>query len=110
MVCVAKGPSPRAGQTMLPPMQFQEWCARLQLPPATCTLIARLRVTPPTRRVQSRAGNVSGRYPSRPSRSNEQIFYGKQESLLAPKEYKMPYQAKKQCVAQDSTGYSPDGA
>jgi putative transposase len=50
---------------MLPPMQFQEWCARLQLPPATCTLIARLRVTPPARRVQSRAGNVSGRYPSR---------------------------------------------
>jgi SnoaL-like domain len=34
-----------------------------------------------------------------PSRSNKQIFYGKQESLLAPKEPKMPYQAKKQCIA-----------
>src|SRR5262245_21336000 len=30
----------------------------------------------------------------RPSRSNEQIFYGKQESLLAPKEHKVPFQAK----------------
>jgi len=34
-----------------------------------------------------------------PPRSNEQIFYGKQEDPLAPKEHKMPYQAKKQCVA-----------
>jgi len=50
---------------MLSPTQFQQWCARLQLPPATRTLIARLRALPPSRRVQSRAGNVSGRYPSR---------------------------------------------
>jgi hypothetical protein len=42
---------------MLPPMQFQEWCARLQLPPATCTLIARLRVTPP--RGECRAGRAT---------------------------------------------------
>src|SRR5438552_12305500 len=33
-----------------------------------------------------------------PSRSNEQIFYGKQEDPRAPKEHKMPYHAKKQCV------------
>src|SRR6266702_528604 len=34
-----------------------------------------------------------------PSRSNERIFYGKQEEPLAPKEHMMPYKAKKQCVA-----------
>ena len=34
-----------------------------------------------------------------PSRSNEQIFYGKQEEPLAPKKHMMPYKAKKQCVA-----------
>jgi putative transposase len=50
---------------MLQPSQFQQWCQRLQLPPATCDLIARLRTAPPARRVQSRAHNVSGRYPSR---------------------------------------------
>jgi len=50
---------------MLSPAQFQQWCTQLQLPPATRTLIARLRTLPPSRRVQSRAGNVSGRYPSR---------------------------------------------
>jgi len=38
-------------------------------------------------------------FPDWPSRSNEQIFYGKQGNPLAPKEHKMPYQAKKQCVA-----------
>jgi putative transposase len=50
---------------MLDPAQFQHWCQRLQLPPTTCDLIARLRAAPPARRVQSRAQNVSGRYPSR---------------------------------------------
>ena len=34
-----------------------------------------------------------------PSRSNEQIFYGKREGPLAPKEHKMRYHTKKQCVA-----------
>ena len=38
---------------MLQPSQFQQWCQRLQLPPATCALIARLRTAPPARRVQS---------------------------------------------------------
>jgi putative transposase len=50
---------------MLDPAQFQHWCQQLQLPPTTCDLIARLRAAPPARRVQSRAQNVSGRYPSR---------------------------------------------
>jgi putative transposase len=50
---------------MLAPSQFQQWCQRLQLPPTTCDLITRLRAAPPARRVQSRAHNVSGRYPSR---------------------------------------------
>jgi putative transposase len=50
---------------MLDPSQFQQWCQRLQLPPTTCDLITRLRTAPPARRVQSRAENVSGRYPSR---------------------------------------------
>ncbi len=50
---------------MLDPSQFQQWCQRLQLPPTTCDLITRLRTAPPARHVQSRAHNVSGRYPSR---------------------------------------------
>jgi hypothetical protein len=45
-----------------------------------------------------------------PSRSNAQIFYGKLEDSLTPKEHKMPYQTKKQWVAQESTGHARHGA
>src|SRR6266851_4084354 len=45
--------------------QFKQWCEALQLPAQTVDLIARIRFSPPARRVQGRAGNVSGTYPSR---------------------------------------------
>ncbi len=47
------------------PAEFEQWCRALQLAPTTCDLIASMRVTPPARRVSSRAHNVSGAYPSR---------------------------------------------
>ena len=47
------------------PLEFQQWCRELQLPPSTCDLIADIRMAPPARRVTSRANNVSGAYPSR---------------------------------------------
>ncbi len=49
---------------MLTPSEFHQWCQKLQLPAATCDLIARIRFSPPARRVQGRFGNVSGLYPS----------------------------------------------
>src|SRR5438128_2289398 len=45
--------------------QFQQWYEALHFPAQTIDLIARIRFSPPTRRVQGRAGNVSGTYPSR---------------------------------------------
>src|SRR3989442_4137109 len=45
--------------------EFHQWCQKLQLPAATSDLIARIRYSPPTRRVQGRAGNVTGLYPSK---------------------------------------------
>lgn len=45
--------------------QFVQWCENLQLTEQTIQQIAQIRNSPPSRRVQSRAGNVSGRYPSR---------------------------------------------
>lgn len=47
------------------PSEFQHWCQTLQLPPATCELMDAIRSAPPSRRVQGRASNVSGTYPSR---------------------------------------------
>ena len=44
---------------------FDDWCLRLGLPDETKKLIAHIRASPPSRRVRSAAGNVSGRYPSK---------------------------------------------
>jgi transposase InsO family protein len=44
---------------------FEDWCLHLGLPEETKKLIAHIRASPPIRRVQSAAGNVSGRYPSK---------------------------------------------
>jgi putative transposase len=45
--------------------EFHDWCRKLWLEASTCDLIARIRFSPPARRVQGRAGNVCGTYPSR---------------------------------------------
>src|SRR4051794_12905345 len=50
---------------MLSQDEFAAWCRQLQLTDATSAIIAQIRGSPPARRVQSRRGNVSGRYPSR---------------------------------------------
>lgn len=47
------------------PSEFQNWCQKLQLNAATHEIIATIRSAPPARRVQGRALNVSGAYPSR---------------------------------------------
>ncbi len=44
---------------------FEQWCQRLALSEQTRTLIAHIRSSPPSRLVQSAAGNMSGRYPSK---------------------------------------------
>ena len=45
--------------------EFQCWCQALHLPAETVDLIARRRFSPPARRTQARALNVSGLFPSR---------------------------------------------
>ena len=50
---------------MLTQKDFQQWNLRLQWNQTTTKVIAEIRAAPPTRRVRSRGGNVSGRYPSR---------------------------------------------
>jgi putative transposase len=50
---------------MLSDEAFEHWCQGLALPEQTKALIAHIRASPPARRVQSAAGNVSGRYPSK---------------------------------------------
>src|SRR5262249_84842 len=50
---------------MLTQQEFELWCEHLKFPSAIQSLIARIRAAEPARRVKSRAGNVSGRYPSR---------------------------------------------
>ncbi len=50
---------------MLSNESFERWCQRLHLPEQARTIITRIRTSPPSRRVQGRAGNVSGQYPSR---------------------------------------------
>ncbi len=46
------------------PREFERWCQTLKLPAATVESIAEIRSAPPSRRVQGRASNVSGTYPS----------------------------------------------
>jgi len=50
---------------MMQAAAFDQWCHRLALSPGTREFIARLRASPPVRRVQGRAQNVSGTYASR---------------------------------------------
>jgi putative transposase len=56
---------PYEERTLLNPSQFQQWCRARQFSGETVDLIARIRFSPPARRVQGRAGNVYGTYPSR---------------------------------------------
>jgi putative transposase len=49
---------------MLTDDEFQQWCQRLQISPETQAIIARIRSSPPVRKVRGRANNVSGKYPS----------------------------------------------
>ena len=49
---------------MLTSEQFRDWCLKLNLSEQATILIEQIRSSPPSRRVQSRRGNVSGRYPS----------------------------------------------
>ena len=46
------------------PREFEQWCQTLKLPAAAIESIAKIRSAPPSRRVQGRASNVSGTYPS----------------------------------------------
>lgn len=50
---------------MLSDEDFVQWCRQLDLSEQAQTVVAQIRSAPPARRVQSAAGNVSGRYPSR---------------------------------------------
>src|SRR5215831_7783706 len=50
---------------MMQAAAFDQWCQRLGLGPETRACLARLRASPPVRRVQGRAQNVSGTYASR---------------------------------------------
>ena len=50
---------------MLTSSQFRDWCINLNLSESATEQIQQIRSSPPSRRVQSRRGNVSGRYPSR---------------------------------------------
>ncbi len=48
----------------LNPREFEQWCQTLKLSAAAIESIAKIRSAPPSRRVQGRASNVSGTYPS----------------------------------------------
>jgi putative transposase len=50
---------------MLSDEAFVQWCQQLALSEEARIIITRIRTSPPSRRVQGRAGNVSGQYPSR---------------------------------------------
>lgn len=50
---------------MLDVKSFDNWCQSLGLDQTTRSVIERVRSSPPSRRVQSGRGNVSGNYPSR---------------------------------------------
>src|SRR5579863_3534500 len=43
---------------------FRAWCSHLKIEPETESYIQRIRESEPERKVQSRASNLSGRYPS----------------------------------------------
>ncbi len=45
-------------------LEFRKWCLKLNLSPACRDVIAKIRDSPPSRRVKGRARNVSGAYPS----------------------------------------------
>lgn len=45
--------------------EYSSWCQFLKLSPEAIELINTIRTAPPSRRVQGRAGNVSGTYPSK---------------------------------------------
>ncbi len=49
---------------MLTSEKFCDWCIKLNLNEQAIQEILQIRSSPPSRRVQSRRGNVSGRYPS----------------------------------------------
>jgi putative transposase len=51
--------------TVMDQTQFQHYCRQHNLNAETCDLLARIRNSPPVRRVRGRAGNVSGFFPSR---------------------------------------------
>jgi putative transposase len=51
--------------TRMTPAAFEQWCHALALSPSTRDYLSTIRGRPPIRRVTSRAGNVSGTYPSR---------------------------------------------
>src|SRR5260370_36149254 len=50
---------------MLNAAKFQQWCLRLHLTPQASEVVARVRSSPPARRVGSRGNSVSGIYASR---------------------------------------------
>lgn len=50
---------------MISPTQLQRYCQELALPSQATEFLARIRQSDPVRRVQGRAGNVSGFYSSR---------------------------------------------
>jgi putative transposase len=58
---------------MLTDAAFEQWCHQLALSEQARQLIARIRSSPPSRLVQGRAGNVSGRYPSQKMRCTIQF-------------------------------------
>lgn len=46
------------------PEAFHIWCQRFGLTSETEALLASIRSSPPVRRVNSRVGNITGRFPS----------------------------------------------
>lgn len=49
---------------MLTTEEFRAWCQRLQISKETEAIIAKIRESPPVRKVRGGASNVTGRYPS----------------------------------------------
>jgi len=105
---------------MLSNEAFAQWCQRLALSEEAHTIITRIRASPPSRRVQGRAGNVSGQYPSRKmgfgiqfeSRRNEVAAITLMEhdpTVLEyydqPERIKLSYQGPQKRV---SVGHTPD--
>ena len=50
---------------MLSLEKFQQWSQKQKWSQTTSQVVADIRASPPSRRIRSRSGNVSGRYPSR---------------------------------------------